>query len=65
VDYQAPWNPRADGHQKPVGSISRSGVVTASYEWIDVAIRSDTKSSFFSCCDTFGSVEFWLLNGNE
>jgi len=44
VDYQAPWNPRADGHQSPAGSSSGSGVAVASYDWIDIAIGSDSKS---------------------
>lgn len=44
VDYQAPWNPRADGYQSPAGSSSGSGVAVASYDWVDVAIGSDSKS---------------------
>jgi Asp-tRNA(Asn)/Glu-tRNA(Gln) amidotransferase A subunit family amidase len=42
VDYQAPFNPRADGYQSPAGSSSGSGVVIASYQWIDIAIGSDS-----------------------
>lgn len=45
VDYQAPWNPRADGYQSPAGSSSGSGVAVASYDWVDVAIGSDSKLS--------------------
>ncbi|CAG8957725.1 hypothetical protein HYFRA_00000061 [Hymenoscyphus fraxineus] len=45
VDYQAPWNPRADGYQSPAGSSSGSGVAVASYEWVDIAIGSDTSGS--------------------
>ena len=45
VDFQAPWNPRADGHQSPAGSSSGSGVAIASYPWLDVAIGSDSKFS--------------------
>lgn len=53
VDYQAPWNPRADGYQSPAGSSSGSGVAVASYDWVDVAIGSDSKTSLSStsrCC---------------
>ncbi|KAL8963647.1 MAG: hypothetical protein Q9193_000116 [Seirophora villosa] len=45
VDYQAPWNPRADGHQSPAGSSSGSGAAIASYPWLDIAIGSDTSGS--------------------
>lgn len=44
VDYQAPWNPRADGYQSPAGSSSGSGVAVASYPWVDIAIGSDSTS---------------------
>lgn len=42
VDYQAPWNPRADGYQSPAGSSSGSGAAIAAYEWLDIAIGSDS-----------------------
>jgi Asp-tRNA(Asn)/Glu-tRNA(Gln) amidotransferase A subunit family amidase len=45
VDYQAPWNARGDGYQSPAGSSSGSGVAIASYEWLDIAIGSDTSGS--------------------
>lgn len=45
VDYQAPWNPRGDGHQSPAGSSSGSGAAIASYKWLDVAIGSDSKTA--------------------
>lgn len=45
VDFQAPWNPRADGYQSPAGSSSGSGAAIASYPWLDIAIGSDSKSS--------------------
>ncbi|KIN00679.1 hypothetical protein OIDMADRAFT_124456, partial [Oidiodendron maius Zn] len=45
VDYQAPWNPRADGHQSPAGSSSGSGVAIASYLWLDISIGSDSNGS--------------------
>ena len=43
VDFQAPWNPRADGYQSPAGSSSGSAVAVASYPWLDVAIGSDSQ----------------------
>ena len=51
VDYQAPWNPRADGHQSPGGSSSGSAAAIASYDWLDIAIGTDSKptSSDTSC----------------
>lgn len=44
IDYQAPWNPRGDGYQSPAGSSSGSGAAIASYDWLDVAIGSDSES---------------------
>ena len=43
MDYQAPWNPRADGYQSPEGSSSGSGVSVASYKWVDIAIGPDSE----------------------
>ena len=43
VDFQAPWNPHADGYQSPAGSSSGSGVAIASYDWLDIAIGSDSE----------------------
>ncbi|KAL9076340.1 MAG: hypothetical protein Q9161_001056 [Pseudevernia consocians] len=37
VDFQAPWNPRADGYQPPAGS--SSGIFASDY-WLDIAIGS-------------------------
>ena len=45
IDFQAPWNPRADGYQSPAGSSSGSAVTIASYPWIDIAIGSDSRCS--------------------
>ncbi|RMZ90247.1 hypothetical protein DV736_g2527, partial [Chaetothyriales sp. CBS 134916] len=45
TDFQAPWNPRADGYQSPAGSSSGSGVAIAAYDWLDIAIGSDTSGS--------------------
>lgn len=44
VDYEAPWNPHGDGNQLAFGSSSGSGVAVASYEWLDIAIGSDSKA---------------------
>lgn len=43
VDFEAPWNPRADGYQSPAGSSSGSGAAIASYPWLDIAIGSDSR----------------------
>lgn len=43
IDYQAPWNPRADGYQSPAGSSSGSGAAIGAYEWLDFAIGSDSQ----------------------
>ena len=45
IEFPAPWNPRADGHQSPAGSSSGSGVAVAAYDWLDIAIGSDSESS--------------------
>ncbi|KAF4554650.1 Amidase-like protein 1 [Elsinoe fawcettii] len=44
-DYQAPFNPRGDGRLIPSGSSSGSACAVSSYEWIDLAIGSDTTGS--------------------
>ena len=45
VDYQAPFNPRADGYQTPAGSSSGSGAAVASYDFLDITLATDSKSS--------------------
>ncbi|KAI1776589.1 amidase signature domain-containing protein [Hypoxylon cercidicola] len=45
VDFHAPFNPRGDGYQLPSGSSTGSGVGVASYDWLDLAIGSDTGGS--------------------
>lgn len=42
TDYQAPWNPRADGYQSPGGSSSGSASAIAAYDWLDIAIGTDS-----------------------
>ncbi len=43
VDYQAPWNLRADGYQSLARCSSDNGVTIASYQWVDIAVGSDSK----------------------
>lgn len=45
VDLHSPFNPRGDGYQIPSGSSSGAGASIASYDWLDVAIGSDTGGS--------------------
>ncbi|KAL7934352.1 amidase signature domain-containing protein [Trichoderma chlorosporum] len=45
IDYQAPWNPRADGCQSPGGSSSGSASAIVAYDWLDIAIGTDTWGS--------------------
>ncbi|KAF2446191.1 amidase signature enzyme [Karstenula rhodostoma CBS 690.94] len=45
TDYQAPWNPREDGYQSPGGSSSGSAAAAATYDWLDIAIGTDTWGS--------------------
>ncbi|KAJ4308100.1 hypothetical protein N0V84_012295 [Fusarium piperis] len=43
TDYQAPWNPRADRYQSTGGSSSGSASAIASYDWLDIAIGTDSE----------------------
>lgn len=43
VDYQAPFNPRGDGYLITGGSSGGSAAAIAAYEWLDIAICSDSK----------------------
>ncbi|KAI4200446.1 MAG: hypothetical protein LQ350_003894 [Teloschistes chrysophthalmus] len=57
VDYQAAWNPRADGYQTTGASSSGSAAAVAAYEWIDVGIGTDTNGSIrrpAQCNGVFG-----------
>ncbi|PGH34679.1 hypothetical protein GX50_02467 [[Emmonsia] crescens] len=45
TDYQAPWNPRGDQYQSPGGSSSGSAAAVSSYDWLDIAIGTDTWGS--------------------
>lgn len=45
VDLHAPFNPRGDGYQNPSGSSTGPGVGIGAYEWLDLAVGSDTGGS--------------------
>ncbi|KAL1859100.1 hypothetical protein Plec18170_002214 [Paecilomyces lecythidis] len=45
VDFHCPFNPRGDGYQAPGGSSSGPAVGVASYDWLDIAVGSDTGGS--------------------
>ncbi|KAH6628077.1 amidase signature domain-containing protein [Chaetomium tenue] len=45
VDYHAPFNPRGDGYEDAGSSSSGAGASISSYEWLDIAIGSDTGGS--------------------
>lgn len=60
IDYQAPWNPRADGYQSPGGSSSGSASAIAAYEWLDVAIGTDSESLIYLLNSMFSN-----LNANK
>lgn len=45
VDMHLPFNPRGDGYNIPQGSSSGAGSSMASYEWLDMALGSDTGGS--------------------
>ncbi|KAH7025098.1 amidase signature domain-containing protein [Microdochium trichocladiopsis] len=45
LDYQAPFNPRGDGYQEVGSSSSGPGSGMASYDWLDLALGSDTGGS--------------------
>ncbi|CAH0025316.1 unnamed protein product [Clonostachys rhizophaga] len=48
VDYHSPFNPRGDGYQDPSESSSGAGASVASYDWLDVAVGTDTGGSIRS-----------------
>ena len=43
IGYTSPWSPRADGFQSSGGSSNGSGAAIGAYEWLDIAIGSDSK----------------------
>lgn len=50
VDFQAPFNPRGDGYQSPVGSSSGSAAAIAAYDWLDFAIGTDSRTPWHDSC---------------
>lgn len=48
VDVHCPFNPRGDGYQQPSGSSTGSAVAVAAYDWLDMAVGSDTGGSMRS-----------------
>ncbi|PCH01317.1 Amidase [Penicillium occitanis (nom. inval.)] len=45
IDYHSPFNPRGDGYQQPFSSSTGAGVGIASYDWLDLALGTDTGGS--------------------
>lgn len=45
VDMHMPFNPRGDGYSVPLGSSSGAGASVAAYDWLDLALGSDTGGS--------------------
>ncbi|VUC33773.1 unnamed protein product [Clonostachys rosea] len=45
IDYQAPFNPRGDGYQDPECSSAGSATACSAYDWVDVALGTDTIGS--------------------
>ncbi|KAK0387240.1 hypothetical protein NLU13_5553 [Sarocladium strictum] len=45
IDIHYPWNPRGDGYLTAVSSSSGSAATIAGYDWVDIAIGSDTRGS--------------------
>lgn len=48
VDVHCPFNPRGDGYQQPSGSSTGSAVAVAAYDWLEMAVGSDTGGSMRS-----------------
>ncbi|KEY65841.1 hypothetical protein S7711_05847 [Stachybotrys chartarum IBT 7711] len=45
VDFHSPFNPRGDAYNNPSSSSSGAGASVAAYEWLDIAVGSDTGGS--------------------
>ncbi|CAH0044896.1 unnamed protein product [Clonostachys solani] len=45
IDYQAPFNPRGDGYQDPECSSAGSATACSAYDWVDIALGTDTIGS--------------------
>uniref|UniRef100_A0A8H7TVE2 Amidase domain-containing protein n=1 Tax=Bionectria ochroleuca TaxID=29856 RepID=A0A8H7TVE2_BIOOC len=45
IDFQAPFNPRGDGYQDPECSSAGSATACSAYNWVDIALGTDTIGS--------------------
>ncbi|CAH0034483.1 unnamed protein product [Clonostachys rhizophaga] len=45
IDYQAPFNPRGDGYQDPECSSAGSATACSAYDWVAIALGTDTIGS--------------------
>lgn len=59
VDYQAPWNPRADGHQSPGGSSTGSACAIAAYDWLDITLGTDSELEISSFETLLTQITAW------
>ncbi|KAI1351222.1 amidase signature domain-containing protein [Xylaria sp. FL0043] len=64
-DFQAPFNPRGEGYQDPGCSSAGSATAVSAYDWVDIALGTDTFGSIigpasehglFALRPTIGSV---------
>ncbi|KAI0105657.1 amidase signature domain-containing protein [Nemania sp. FL0031] len=64
-DFQAPFNPRGEGYQDPGCSSAGSATAVSAYDWVDIALGTDTFGSvigpasehgLFALRPTIGSV---------
>ncbi|KAL4794887.1 amidase signature domain-containing protein [Aspergillus venezuelensis] len=64
VDYHSPFNARGDGYQDPSSSSSGPGSGIGAYDWLDIAIGSDTGGSIRNPSQVngcFGNRPSWDL----
>jgi Asp-tRNA(Asn)/Glu-tRNA(Gln) amidotransferase A subunit family amidase len=64
VDYMAPWNPRGDEYQNPSASSSGAGAALAAYDWLDMAVASDTGGSIRMPSAVNGVFGMRITNGS-
>ncbi|KAF3480209.1 uncharacterized protein GIQ15_05556 [Arthroderma uncinatum] len=61
TDYQAPWNPRGDGYQSPGASSSGCAAAISSYDWLDIAIGTDTLGIYLPFSSIIWPIDFWKI----
>ncbi|CAI7611624.1 unnamed protein product [Penicillium glandicola] len=64
VDYHSPFNARGDGYQDPSSSSSGPGSGIGAYDWLDLAVGSDTGGSIRNPSQVngcFGNRPSWNL----